>query len=303
MSDRASASLRANIAILVAAVLLALAVGEVSLRLLAPLRVRDRFRWIADGHTKARLLPLQEVYNIEGRPVRINRLGFRGPDWDWQPPPGTLRLAAFGGSSTFCYHVADDEHTWPAQLQRILEARLDMPVEVVNLGLPGYDTANSKINYLFSGRALHPHVGLVYHTWNDFKYFRLLDEGEAPPWPVLSGRPPGENTSALWRALRRLQLVQRLVTLRQRLHRREVENRYTSLESEGEHAHAPPSPRAWAWYEQNFGDIARFMRQDGALPVLIAQGSLVSAETIRQPQYRLAIAERCRRLGAGRQES
>jgi hypothetical protein len=93
-----------------------LVLAELFLKIAMPLAVSDRLYCVPDGHVKARLLPSQPVVNADGNPVRINSLGFRGEDWSWKPEPGTLRLLAFGGSSTFCFQVSDDAHTWPAVL-------------------------------------------------------------------------------------------------------------------------------------------------------------------------------------------
>jgi hypothetical protein len=279
-----------RIATPVATILAALFLVEIFLQIFMPMKIRDRYYWIPDGHVKARLEPHQKVFNIDGKPLRINRLGFRGLDWEWTPPPKTLRLIVLGGSGAFCYQVSDDEHTWPAQLEKMLSERLGMAVEVANLGLPGYDLSNSKINYLFSGRALHPHVALVYHTWNDMKFLRLIEKSDGPPWPVLSGKVSGENPWIITRALRRLQIVQRARAALDRFESIDVENRYTSLEKEGETAHSPVSRRAWAWFEQNFDDIARFLSMDGVMPVLISQASLVHLKSIEDRDCRLAIS-------------
>lgn len=270
--------------------LVMLVVVELFLQIAVPLPFSDKLYWLSDGHIKARLEPHQEVTNADGNPVRINHLGFRGADWKWQPEPGTLRLLVLGGSAAFCYQTSDDEHTWPSILERELAKRLGSTVEVINLGLPGFDTSNSKVNYLFTGRALHPHVVLVYHTWNDMKFLRAIEESDGLPQVVLSGRPStGVNSSALARIFRRLQIVRRADRSFTLMHRRDRENRYTSLEQAGERAHAPVDERAWRWFENNFDDIATFVRSDGVLPVLISQASLIHPDNLDNREHRLVI--------------
>ena len=271
--------------------LIMLVIVELFLQIFMPLPFSDRLYWVPDGHVKARLEPNQPVVNTDGNNVYINRLGFRGPEWTWKPASGTLRLVALGGSAAFCFQVSDDEHTWTAQLERLLEERLGMPVEVANLGLPGYDLSNSKINYLFSGRALHPHAVLVYHTWNDMKFFRPLDENDGTPWSVLSGRAAiGTNRSVLTRLFRRLQIVRRIERVTTRMRHTDRENRYTSLEKEGERAHAPVGKRAWKWFEENFADIVAFAKRDGVLPVLISQATLAHPDNMDDKACRLVIS-------------
>ena len=266
---------------------------EIFLQIFLPLPFFDRLSWLADGHVKARLEPHQAVENVAGNPVRINHLGFRGEDWSWQPAPGTLRLITLGGSSTFCFQVSDDAHTWPAQLERMLQEKLDVPVEVLNLALPGYDTSTSKVNYLFTGRALGAHAVLVYHTWNDMKFLRPIDHEDEGGTPrcVLSGRSnTGTNKSLLNRIFRRLQVVQRADRILTKIRQRDRENRYTSLEKEGERAHAPVTERAWRWFEQNFVDVVAFAQDDGVLPVLISQATLVHEDTLDDPDIRLVVS-------------
>ena len=227
---------------------------------------------------------------MAGNVVAINELGFRGPMPSWTPAPGTLRVATLGGSSTFCYDVTDDASTWPAQLERILSERLEMPVEVVNLGLPGYDMSNSKVNYLFTGRALSPHVVTAYHTWNDLKFLRDIDRSEGMPRDVLSGRSStGTNVHALGHFFWHSQIVQRVAAVVNRARNRPVENTYTSLDREGSDASAPVGDRSMRWFQQNFTDFARFVRGDGALPVLISQATLAHPETVEVPALRSQI--------------
>ncbi len=67
--------------------------------------------------------------------ARINPQGYR--DRPFGPKTGP-RIVALGDSSTFGWDVAADE-TWPKVLERALAAS-DRPMEVLNLGTPGYST-------------------------------------------------------------------------------------------------------------------------------------------------------------------
>ena len=67
-----------------------------------------------------------------GIPATINSLGFRGPDVAPEPPPGTVRIATFGGSYVFGAYLRDDQ-TWPFLTERQLKS-LARSVEVVNAG-------------------------------------------------------------------------------------------------------------------------------------------------------------------------
>jgi hypothetical protein len=266
---------------------------EMGLQWFARLPFSDRLYWLSDGHVKARLEPGQPVVNTDGNPLRINHLGFRGRDWSWNPEAGTLRLIVLGGSAAFCFQVADDAHTWPALLEKHLNERLDISVEVANLGLPGYDTSNSKVHYLFTGRALNPHAVLVYHTWNDLKFLRPIDnaQGHEIPRVALSGRSgTGRNPSALARLFRELQIVRRADHLLTKMRRIDVENRYTSMEKEGGRAHDPIGDQGWDWFEQNFLDVANFAKSDGVLPVFVSQATLAHEQAVKEKAHRLVIS-------------
>lgn len=259
-----------------------LVLAEVALRLFAPLPYSDLLLWTQDGHLMGIPRPNQVLVG-PGYEVRTNSLGFRGPDHTWTPASGTLRLIAFGGSSTFGLNASGENATWPERLQQHLSEALKMPVEVINFGLPGYDAFTSKINYLSTGRAFHPHVVLVYHTWNDLKFFRPLEKSPVLRARVIRNRP-------LWeRIARNAQIARRIGRLMLAFQEREIENSYTSKNGEETDAALPVHAEALDWARQNFRDFASFARSDGALCVLITEATLAVPENVDKPDCRAAI--------------
>jgi lysophospholipase L1-like esterase len=240
---------------------------------------------------KARLEPGQDPVNTSGNVVRINSLGFRGEDPAWEAAEGTLRILVLGGSSAFSYDASDDAHTWPSLLESQLADALGKPVEVINLGLPGYDASNSKVNYLFTGRALNPHVVLIYQTWNDLKFLRLVDqEGNGMPREFLSGvNAGGRNLSAFERFFFHSQIVQRVRHVYLRIRNERIENAYTSLEKAGDAANDLPSERAFDQFQKNFEDLALLAKSDGVLPVLVSQATLAQPESLERREVRVSI--------------
>lgn len=97
--------------------------------------------------------------------ARTNALGFRGPDFAAQKPPGVFRVVCLGGSSTFGYHN-DDDQTYPHYLGALLGEEFD-GVEVVNAGFPYYNTGS--IRSLFTQELLgyRPDVITLYSAYND----------------------------------------------------------------------------------------------------------------------------------------
>lgn len=83
-----------------------------------------------------------------------NAQGFRAErEYAPDPPPGHLRIAAFGDSFTH----GDDvpfEDAWTTRLER-------PGVEVLNFGVPGYGLDQALLRYRIEGRRYHPHVVLI----------------------------------------------------------------------------------------------------------------------------------------------
>jgi hypothetical protein len=74
-----------------------------------------------------------------GTRVEINEMGFRHPSISRERPPGVYRVVGVGDSFTFGMGVRQEE-SWPAQLEALLKAPPGYErVEVVNVGVPGYN--------------------------------------------------------------------------------------------------------------------------------------------------------------------
>jgi hypothetical protein len=100
-----------------------------------------------------------EVY-----PGTINGRGFRGPDCAEEKRPGVVRVVTLGASSTFGYH-ARDELTYPAQLQRILNATCPgKTFEVINLGIPHLTSTQILALFVAEGAPLDPDVVTFYDS-------------------------------------------------------------------------------------------------------------------------------------------
>lgn len=108
---------------------------------------------------------------------RYNRLGFRGPDFSFTKPSDTLRVLVLGDSFVEGYQFNDDE-LLTAKMQDILREKTGRRVEVINLGISGWGTAQELLAYQRVGRHFNPDVVLLFFsTCND-----IIDASE-----VLSG--------------------------------------------------------------------------------------------------------------------
>ncbi len=100
-----------------------------------------------------------------GFPVSINSLGFRDREVTARPRPGTHRIVVLGDSITFAEEL-DVEHRFTELLQARFEAE-GQPVEVLNLGVGGYDTLNEVAFFEQTGVALDPDLVVVAFCIND----------------------------------------------------------------------------------------------------------------------------------------
>jgi lysophospholipase L1-like esterase len=156
---------------LVVAVVIFFVAGELLAR---GLGVVDRLngyarQLFADGSSQGlpyRLRPGVEVA-FNGVHVRVNGLGLRGPEVGKTPAPGTVRVLVLGDSVVFGQGVAEDA-TVTAELARRLSERWGRPVEVLNAGVQGYDTAAEAAFLAGPGLALAPSGVIVGMSLNDY---------------------------------------------------------------------------------------------------------------------------------------
>ncbi|MFO0973675.1 MAG: GDSL-type esterase/lipase family protein [Phycisphaerae bacterium] len=260
----------------------ALALTEAALWIFWPVRYHEWLTYVADGRIRARAEPGQVIENKVGAVIRINKLGFRGPEYAWQPAPGTLRILAFGGSSTFCFENSSEAATWPARLETMLADRLKMPVEVVNLGMPGFDGTQSKANYMFLGRDLNPHVCMQYDGWNDMKWFRLLDQAPQPFTAWVPNKP-------WWQKLARATQIGRYArNAAFRYQGRKLQMALVARDKLNPDDDKPLGPAGFSWARHNYDDFARLVRSDGRLPVLISQASLLAPSSRGKFDFEIA---------------
>ena len=115
--------------------------------------------------------------------ITINSKGFRGPEIDEAKPPGTIRIAFLGGSTTYCAEVSSNEWVWPHLVAEAIQERFpDTRIEYLNGGVPGYGVEHSLRNLNSRIKPYDPDVIVIYHATNDlsFNSFQLaVDAGVA----------------------------------------------------------------------------------------------------------------------------
>ena len=151
---------------LVAAALPCLA-AELTLRLLSPppdtpglyVKLSSEMEWSGRPHGQG----LQG-----GVPVSFNRFGLRDRERSMEPSQGTVRILALGDSVTFGLGVAEED-AYPRMTETLLNSRTDgrPPVEVLNFGIPGYNTVQELAQLRELGLAFHPQLVVVGFLYND----------------------------------------------------------------------------------------------------------------------------------------
>jgi lysophospholipase L1-like esterase len=144
--------------------------------------------------------------------VRINSLGFRSPELTSPKPPGTVRLAFLGGSTTYCGEASSNEATWPHLVwQTVQGARKETTFDYLNAGVPGYGIDALQKTLEYRVKELSPDVIVIYEATNDlsFESARLAREQG-----LLVGRP--DQGSWVGRYLLLWFLVEKNLTVRHR---------------------------------------------------------------------------------------
>ena len=113
----------------------------------------------ADGTWYQRIDPDLGWVTVPGARSRspcANRAGLRAErEYAPAPPPGVVRIAAFGDSFVHGDEVTTDE-AWPTRLER-----LQPGLEVLNYGVGGYGIDQAMLRFFREGARFAPHVVLV----------------------------------------------------------------------------------------------------------------------------------------------
>jgi lysophospholipase L1-like esterase len=205
---------------------------------------------------------------------RINEQGFRDRSRALPKPPDVFRILALGDSVTFGYGVEQDE-AYPSQLEALLAERpSDARVEVLNLGVGGYNAYNEAALLAGRGRDYQPDLVLVQFCINDlndptlhFDRQTRLQLGRLPDaaFPNPAARMPLAAGPGLCPKLRLCALLhERVAGLA------ELRSSRASFES----TFAPRDGRQhvaeWQWLRSRYREMARTASALGAAFVVVA---------------------------------
>lgn len=165
------------------ALLFTLGVLEVGLRLFRPVYYMEPLKELPESDQSKYLVRRSEIPGMEfelvpngvkpvqGFPAKINSVGMRCHEPLPAGAPGAYRIAAVGDSVTFGYGV-DQQSAWPAVLEEELngkpwDAANPGRFEVLNFGVPGYNTVQEAAVVHYKVMPLRPRLIILAYVLND----------------------------------------------------------------------------------------------------------------------------------------
>ncbi len=192
--------MKKNLFVSILALLLALTLAEVVLRVVKIDRIKfpekPRMGWVnvpenswvehhpvLGWYSQKNKTAVLESPNFPSVTVHTNSAGFRGTrEYAIKKPAGVIRIAALGDSFVFGFGVQDQE-TFPAVLEADGGNR-----EVLNLGVPGYGIDQIYLSYREIAKQYHPDIVLIgvfpEAFWRCTRSF--ADSGHVKPYFSLS---------------------------------------------------------------------------------------------------------------------
>ena len=119
----------------------------------------------ADPKVGHRLMPGQHSYT-HSFPVITNSYGLRDREFSAVPSPGVVRILCLGDSLTFGNGVSVED-TYPKQLEAWLGQEGTIKYEVINAGVPAYDTWQEVAYFEEWGIRLKPNTVVIGFYAND----------------------------------------------------------------------------------------------------------------------------------------
>ena len=192
----------ANAALVVGSVFITLITIEIALRIISALdynyldnlvskkqlvetreiRLGDIIRLHPDNNIVYELRPNTKGI-FTGQHISINSLGMRDKERNLKKPSGTFRIIALGDSHTFGWGVRQEE-SFPTVLENLLTTRdPSRRFEVMNLGVPGYNTVQEVQVFSTKADELSPDMVVINFVLNDMDLPNFLAE---PPDPFSS---------------------------------------------------------------------------------------------------------------------
>jgi lysophospholipase L1-like esterase len=201
--------------------------------------------------------------DYEGHEVRINSLGYRGASMQLQKPPGTIRIACIGGSTTFDPKVSRDELAWPSQLATLLQGRHGVKnVEVINAATEDFSLPRSLMDLAMRTVDLQPDWVICYSGISDLGNCDHADH-QVGQWQNAS--VPHVETP-FWKEMLAYSALYRAMADHVQHSRQE---KYGNLEGRFIERQDAPDPRGIAAFERNLKTLVGICRAHGIRLALV----------------------------------
>ena len=226
--------------------------------------------------------PSARVYS-KGRHINTNSFGYRGPEFELVKPPGVLRIACIGGSTTFDVKVSDDTKTWPAQLQNLLrDAHGRQRVEVINAATNGYALPRTIIDLALRTLDMQPDWVICYPGVNDLAYAHQPSHQWGQSHRALVHPPP---PARWWDGLLPYSELYNEIQARIRYARQKRYGNWRGVEIERRDR---PDARGITAFERNLATLAGICRGHDIRLVLVTVRTAYDPQQPPELQHRLA---------------
>ena len=198
--------------------------------------------------------------------IETNSHGFR--DDKLRKGDDVYTVMALGGSTTWGTGVSNTSRTYPAQLERILNNRLEnRTFEVINGGVGGYSSAESLINLQYRGLDHDLDAIILYNAYNDLKvnYLEGCENGDYSCWRQQTGET---SDKPLWYYSRFFKFI--------------VSN-FSDTET---HRHDNITEKGLNSYERNVRSIVGIARENDVDVILSTMDHIVTQENVEQSPER-----------------
>lgn len=133
--------------------------------------------YVKDAETGLLLLRPNKTIIGSQTTIRSNSLGLRSPEIAIPRVDHSWRLAVLGASTVMGAYAAENEQTFPAQLEQRLRKQFpDRKIEVVNAGIAGMGLDEQRRMLETRVATLKPDLVIVYPGFNDFAAYCRVDE-------------------------------------------------------------------------------------------------------------------------------
>lgn len=173
---------RGGLIISMVSLLLSVGMLELAIRMVDPLGIS--YYELAGDYTRDKLADEQLVFRH--KPSWTTRYGDVRTTYNERglrdrpilpKAAGEYRILALGDSITFGWGV-DQDKTFSARLESLLEGRLHRPVRVINSGVGGYNTVQEMTYFKREGITLQPDLVMLTYVQNDIE----VNKGPFDPW-------------------------------------------------------------------------------------------------------------------------